>query len=307
VRIAAVQGNIPQIRRFSKAQLVEATAVYDELTLDIVAREKPDLVVWPETALPATLRGRMRDYMAEIFEQTETPLLAGTIDRRQPYDPAEGEVFDYNSALLYDAAGNVVNWYDKMHLVPFGEYVPFDRYLPFLVEWIGMGRNLTPGTEYTVMPFGDGARFGINICYEDVFPEISRNSVLRGANVLIVITNDAWFGTTSASRQHLAHSVLRAVETCRPLLRNGNNTDTCLILPDGRVEALLYGSDTRFIRAARVYDVPVWEQLPLTFYTRHGDWFALTAGAATILLVLWCLFRFLFRRQRLSEMVQRPE
>ncbi len=307
VRIAAVQGNIPQIRRFSKAQLAEATSVYDELTLDIVAREKPDLVVWPETALPVTLRGRMRDYMAEIFEQTETPLLAGTIDRRQPYDPAEGEVFDYNSALLYDAGGNVVNWYDKMHLVPFGEYVPFDRYLPFLVEWIGMGRNLTPGTEYTVMPFGDGARFGINICYEDVFPEISRNSVLRGANVLIVITNDAWFGTTSASRQHLAHSVMRAVETCRPLLRNGNNTDTCLILPDGRVEDLLYGSDTRFIRAARVYDVPVWEQLPLTFYTRHGDWFALTAGVATIFLVLWCLFRFLFRRQRLSEMVQRPE
>ncbi len=308
VRIAAVQGNIPQIRRFSKAQLAEAMAVYDELTLDIVAREKPDLVVWPETALPVTLRGHnLRGYMAEIFEQTETPLLAGTIDRRQPYDPAEGEEFDYNSALLYDGGGNVVNWYDKMHLVPFGEYVPLDRYLPFLVEWIGMGRNLTPGTEYTFMPFGDGARFGINICYEDVFPEISRHVVLRGANVLIVITNDAWFGKTSGSRQHLAHSVLRAVESCRPLLRNGNNTDSCLILPDGRVEALLYGSDTRFVRAARVYDVPVWGQLPLTFYTRHGDWFELTAGVATILLVLWCLYRFLFRRQRLSEMVQRPE
>ena len=307
LRIAAVQGNIPQIRRFSKTQLAEAMSVYDELTLDIVAREQPDLVVWPETALPVTLRGRAHDYMAEIFEQTGTPLLAGTIDRRLPYDPGEGEAFDYNSALLYDASGKVVNWYDKMHLVPFGEYVPFDRYLPFLVEWIGMGRNLTPGTEYTVMPFGDSARFGINICFEDVFSEISRNSVLRGANVLIVITNDAWFGKTSASRQHLAHSVLRAVETCRPLLRNGNNTDTCLILPDGRIESLLYGRDTRFIRDARVYDVPVWEQLPLTFYTRHGDWFALVSGTATILLVLWCLFRFLFRRQRLAEMVQRPE
>lgn len=308
LRIATVQGNIPQIRTFTEAQLELAKGVYEEATLDLVSKEQPDLIIWPETALPATLRTYMRAPMDRLLQAIKTPLLAGTIDYRELIAPTLDELPpSFNSAMLYGRDGEVIDWYDKIHLVPFGEYVPFERYWPFLVKWIGMGRALTPGTEFTVMQFGADARLGVNICYEDVFPEISRGLVRRGANLLVVITNDAWFGESSGSRQHLAHSVMRAVETFRPLIRSGNNSDSCLILPTGEVRGLLYGTDTRFVRATRVYDVPIWRELPMTTYTRCGNWLGHVAAIVTGLAVLWCLYRCLNRRKRLYELVQRSD
>jgi apolipoprotein N-acyltransferase len=262
-------------------------------------------VLWPETAIPASLlyQPECRAALPPMFAETQTPLLAGSLDFRLAPPRSKDEALPVNSALLFDRNGVARAHYDKMHLVPFGEYVPFERYLPWLVDWIGMGRALLPGREYTIFPFGEHARFGVNICYEDIFPEISANFVRRGANLLVTLTNDAWFGETSGSRQHLSHSVIRAVENARPMIRNGNNSDSGLILPDGRLVDMLVEGDNAFVRAARTYNVPLWEDLPITFYTRYGDWFAYSATLASVLALLGCVYRILAARKQLHSLI----
>ena len=307
LRVAAVQGNIPQIRFYSEAQLALAEEVYVSQTQRLVNWEKPDLVVWPETAIPKSLtcHDDTVALMAALFAATRTPMIVGTLDyRRSVADPEHPLAF--NAAVQYDAAGQPVNRYNKIKIVPFGEVTPFESLWPeWLLRWLTMGRSLTPGDAHTVFQFR-GARIGVNICYEDIFPEISRAAVQRGANVLLTITNDAWYNETAGSRQHLSHAVFRAIETGRPMLRNGNNSDTCLIWPDGRVEGLLRdpASGSPFYRGSRVYDVPIWETPPLTFHTRHGNWFAHLAVLAAAVTWLWCLYRYLDRRRRLYDKVQ---
>jgi apolipoprotein N-acyltransferase len=302
--VTAVQGNLPQARQSSEAQLDFAIDVYTDLTREAVRRDQPQLVVWPETAIPRSLlyNDKCRAALEQLFAETGTPMLAGTIDYRYGPPPGE-ELRQFNSAMLFAADGALVEFYDKIHIVPFGEFVPFGRFLPWLVDWIGMGRGLTPGTEHTVFDLGE-AQVGVNICYEDVFPEISAGHAAKGANILITITNDAWFGATAGSRQHLAHAVFRAVETGRPMLRNGNNSDTCLIHADGRIEGLLYGADgERFVRGAALYAVPIVIDPPLTLYSRTGNWFAGIATVLTALAALWCSQRWLQRKRRLYAAV----
>ena len=315
LRVLAVQGNIPQCREWTEAQFTEALEVYTELTRLMAPVNKPDLVVWPESAVPAPLNyPPFRARLEEVVPEIRTPWLIGALDSRalpgarwtgQEWVPP---LLDFNSALLLDAAGRVVETYDKIHRVPFGEYVPLGRYLPWLVRWIGMGRDLVPGSEFTVFDLGKGARAGVNICFEDAFAEISREFVRRGANVLVTLTNDAWYAESSGSRQHLVHAVFRAAENRRPLLRSGNNSDTCLILPDGRVTDLLYDqpSGNRFVRGARVYEIPVVAAPPITLYARWGEWFGRLCAALSALLVLALAGRACQRRARLRAALAPP-
>ncbi len=307
--VAAVQGNIPQSRVWTQEQLDLAIAVYTGLTREIVLSKKPDLVVWPETAIPASLLYNQQCKLAldALLIDIKTSLIAGTIDYRFSPDANEtGELpRSFNSCIYFDEEGRVLDWYDKIHLVPFGEYVPFEAYFPWLTDLIGMGRSLSEGREHTVMTVQGGARIGFNICYEDIFPEIGRRMVLDGANVLIVITNDAWFGESSGSRQHLTHAVFRAVENCRPILRNGNNSDTCLIMPNGAIIDPVYDpiSGRTFTRKAQVYNVPIWQSLPLTFYTRYGNVFAVLCFTISVIGLFWCFMRFLNKKRKLYEMI----
>ena len=307
IRMAAIQGNIPQIRIFRPEELDLAIEVYVGHTLEVVEDEQPEIVIWPETAIPDSLTASpdLITLMEKVFAKTKTPMIVGTIEyRRSPLNPKQ--VWTYNSAVLFDSQGQRREHYDKIKIVPFGEFTPFEKLWP---EWLRkklyMGRSLKAGREHTLFEF-KGARIGMNICYEDIFPEISRAATRRGANVLMTITNDAWYCETAGSRQHLSHAVLRAVENFRPMLRNGNNSDTCLILPDGRVSGLLRDPQTGspFFRGCRVYSVPVWNKLPLTFYTRHGDVFAHLTVVAAALAMIWCLYRHFSRRKRLFDKVQ---
>jgi apolipoprotein N-acyltransferase len=308
VSVLAVQGNIPQCREWSEEDFRTTLGIYTELTRAQAPAGAPDLVVWPETAVPAPLGHP--PYLAavkELQEYTRTPLLLGTVDYRpvSMEGDAEDDYLSFNSAILLDENAQPIDYYDKIHRVPFGEYVPFSRHLPWLVDWIGMGRDLTPGTEYTVFHLPKGVRAGVNICFEDAFPGISRAFVQRGANVLMTITNDAWYAESSGSRQHLIQAVFRAAETRRPLLRSGNNSDTCLILPDGRVTDLLSDPETGspFYRGSRIYDVPVWDDPPVTFYTRHGDWFAILCALVSAGAIVWLAQNAY--RQRLAQRVAR--
>jgi apolipoprotein N-acyltransferase len=305
LRVLAVQGNIPQCREWTEAQFSEALEVYTGLTLLATAASRADLVVWPESAVPAPLTYEpFKARLAQVLPEVRTPLLIGAIDSR-PLPGArwtggdwEPPLLDFNSALLIAPDGQIVESYDKIHRVPFGEYVPLGRYLPWLVQWIGMGRDLVPGSEFTVFDLGKGVRAGVNICFEDVFSEISREFVRRGANVLVTVTNDAWYAESAGSRQHLLHAVFRAAENRRPLLRSGNNSDTCLVLPDGRVTGLLYDQETgnRFVRGFRVYEIPIYDAPPLTVYARWGNWFSQAAAAVAGLLAIALLGKVVHER-----------
>jgi len=310
LRIAAVQGCLPQARQWTPEQLAQALKVYDRLSRTAARLpDRPDLIVWPETAVPAPLRWEesYANMFRKLLADCSTWFLIGTIDYRFPTGTkpeAEAEPNVFNSAFLFDPRGQLRDSYDKTHPVPFGEYTPFEKYLPWLERWIGMGRSLTAGVEYTVLRLPKNVRAGVNICYEDVFPRISREFVRRGANLLVTLTNDAWYAESAGSAQHLSHAVLRAAENRRPLLRSGNNSDTCLILPDGRITALLRDPVTgdRFLRGVQTIEVPVWQDPPLTFYARHGDWFArlctLTAGLWGLALAVHGLRRRALLRTR---------
>lgn len=291
LNVAAVQGNIPQCREWSEKQLDDSLSVYSSLTrASMLGSIRPDLVVWPETAIPAPLRWNEKyaETMRQLTAAVQTPMLIGTVDYRPHPDPV------FNSAFLLDAAGGLREHYDKIHRVPFGEYTPFSRYLPWLQDWIGMGRDLTPGTEYTVFALPGDIKGSVLICYEDAFGSLARQFVLRGANLLFTLTNDAWYAESAGARQHFAHAVFRAVENRRPLFRAGNNSDTCLILPSGQVRGLLLDPVTgsRFTRASDVFEIPVWSDLGTTWYTRNGDvvaqlCFLVTAATLLVLGRAW--------------------
>jgi len=286
LRVLAVQGHLEQMRIYSPEQLTEALQVYSTLTRQGVRLTRPELVLWPETAVPAPVRWEPQYHamMRELFTSIDSWLLLGSIDYR-PVPGNDDDYLVYNSAMLFDGHGQLREIYDKVQRVPFGEYTPFARYMPWLEDWIGMGRALSPGHDYTLLNLPKHVLAGPLICYEDVYARISRAFVVRGANVLFVLTNDAWYAESAGSRQHMIHAVFRAVETRRPLIRAGNNSDTCLILPDGRIVDPLLDGSNRFVRMAGSYEVPVWIDPPHTWYTRYGDVFAYACTALTLLLL----------------------
>lgn len=293
--VMAVQGNLPQMRKWTEQEFRQALQTYSSLTRrDAPLEPRPDLIVWPECAVPASIDyPEYHDSLRKLLAEMGTPLLLGATNyRRFPGDPEQLHLF--NSAFLLDDRMNTIAYYDKTHPVPFGEYVPGSKYLPWLVDWIGMGRNLTPGRAYSLFDLPKGARAGVNICFEDVFPEISRNFTLRGANLLITITNDAWYNESAGSRQHLSHVVFRAVECRRPFLRSGNNSDTCMISPWGEILGVLKNEQTGspFTAGTIRFELPLSDNWGDTFYTRHGNLFAaccviFTSAAAVFLLASW--------------------
>jgi apolipoprotein N-acyltransferase len=307
LRVVGVQGNIPQCRVYNDAQLEEAIDVYRSLSLAAAETPDVDLFVWPESALPAPVLWERRSFamLAEVLSKLGGKLLVGSINIVPPPEGSDGPERYYNSALLFGRQGRLLQVYDKVHLVPFGEYVPFSSHLPWLVDLIGMGRDLSPGSEYTLFSLPGGIEAGVNICFEDAFPGISREFTRRGADLLMTITNDAWYVESSGSRQHMLHAVFRAVENGRPLFRSGNNSDTCVITPRGRIQGLLHDPVTgeRFVRGYKSYDIPVATDAPLTFYTRFGDVFAKLCALYSLSLALCLLWLWYRRKQILRDRI----
>ena len=305
--IALVQGNLPQIRDYENDELANAIQIYENLTRELLqAQDPPSLIVWPETAIPAPLvfDNDCRAALGRLFAlNTESWLLAGTIHYRFPPPGLKAPPDMTHSAIIFTPDGLLEQVYDKIKIVPFGEFTPFEDQLPWLVELIGMGRSLLPGREYTLFEHEE-ARFGVNICYEDIFPQVSANFAKQGAEFLMVITNDAWYGTTSGPEQHLSHAVFRAVETGLPLLRSGNNSDSCLILPDGTVTERLIRDGQRFVRGTQRYQVPLVRREQLTHYVRYGPWFLHAMAFLGGLSIAVCAVRKLSSNLTLIERVE---
>ena len=259
--VAIVQGNIDQGVKWTPGMREATVAKYRRLTLP-VARERPALVVWPESAMPFLMRidPSLGPQALAVAREARTPVLVGSIDQVGP------GTFT-NSAFLVGETGEILAKYDKRHLVPFGEYVPLRPIFFFLDQLVvGIG-DFLPGKGDTVFrgPFG---RFSVLICYEAIFPDEVRRDVLDGAEFLVNITNDAWFGRTSAPYQHLAMAAFRAVENNVYLVRAANTGISAIIEPSGGIaEPTGLYTDAAFVGRVRLGGAR-------TFYTRYGDVFA---------------------------------
>jgi len=235
MRVGIVQGNIDQSIKWSALQQKNTVDRYLALSRKLLEGNPPDLLVWPETALPfyPSQNSFMRPVQAMVA-QYDIALLTGA-PWYEIIDPATRKVKFFNSALLLDPAGKLAGKYYKTHLVPFGEYIPLKRFLPFLAPIVEAVGDFSPGTIERPLVWKN-ARAGVLICFESVFPELSRKWVVAGANMLVNLTNDAWYGRSSAPHHSLAMTVLRAVETRRSVVRSANTGISAFINPLGEVE-----------------------------------------------------------------------
>jgi apolipoprotein N-acyltransferase len=260
--VAIMQPSIEQPTKFDPEFETVVLRIYQELTRQAGA-ERPDLIVWPETASPTALRrdaGLLRT-LSTMSGEMQVPLLVGSIDVLEGRPPRFT-----NTAFLVTEQG-IVGRYDKMHLVPFGEYVPLAGVIGFVRSWAEFIADLEAGSRAVVFP-GPPAPFGVVICYEGVFPDLFRQFVNNGARVMVNMTNDGWFGRTSGPEQHLTMYPLRAVEHRIAVVRAANTGVSAFIAPTGQI-----------VRRLGLYERGVIsDRVPLrqgrTLFTRLGDWVA---------------------------------
>jgi len=273
IKISVIQGNIPQELKWQAESEDFIIKKYMTITAEAL-KENPDLIVWPEASVPVILGDDRFLYqnIKGFIKSASLPMLLGAVTK-------EDEQF-YNNALLISREGELLAKYSKLHLVPFGEYIPFKKTFSFLETVVPIG-DFTAGKEYTVFKLQAPssklqANFSVLICFEDLFPELSREFVKRGADFLINITNDAWFKRTSSPYQHLQASVFRAVENRLPLLRSANTGISGFIAPNGKILSLVQDKTGRniFIGGFATEEIAIAKG-NLTFYTRYGDIFVI--------------------------------
>jgi apolipoprotein N-acyltransferase len=282
VRISLIQGSIPQELKWDSRAREYITSRYFSLSRE-AAKDNPDLIVWPEAAVPDYLTERS-DYFKELqalAQSSKADLLTGAVTSR--------DNSYYNSAVLFHSGGGV-DTYDKMHLVPFGEYIPLRSIFMFLETVVPIG-EVTRGFDYKVFRLaaqgpGTAQGFSTLICFEDAFPELSRRFVNRGSRLLITVTNDAWYQRTSAAYQHFQASVFRAVENRVPMARCANTGVSAFINPDGTIDGIVSdpSGNTLFVAGHLTRDIRLSDR-QVTIYTRFGDWFI-----AACLLIAFAMF-----------------
>jgi len=232
--LSIVQGNVDQGQKWDPKFQAETVQKYIKLSTDVVQKLSPQIVVWPETAMPFYLQDASpyQTALEKLAQTTKTNFIIGSPAYRV-IDLKTRKYVLLNRAWLMDDMGLMMQSYDKEHLVPFGEYMPFANILPFdqLVQAAG---NFVPGTQNKPI-IVDGVALGMLICYEAIFTELAQHQVEQGATVLLNISNDAWFGNTSAPKQHFDLSIMRAVEQGRWLVRSTNNGISAFIDPLGRI------------------------------------------------------------------------
>ena len=267
-RITAIQPNSEN--KWSAETSADNYRVLWELT-DSAMSLNPDLVVWPETAVPEELRySPTTAALVRRLTVHEVPLLIGSLDFEHQQTP-EGDMerIYYNSSFLISPKGELVGEYRKQHLVMFGEYMPFVKILPFLRSLTPMPEDVTPGELPGVIPFEEqNLRLGMLICFEDLLPHLARDRVKDGADVFVNQTNDAWFDPLWGSRAHLAHAVFRSVEQRKPTVRVTNSGVSAWIDVRGVVRETLAHPVSGEVRTRgfQTFDVEIPERNGMTFY-----------------------------------------
>ena len=272
VEVALVQGNIDQNIKWNDRYQLQTLNIYRSLSLGSIPAEG-GLIVWPETAAPFYFEGPgpLRAVIVDAVQASGRRLLFGS----PSYDEAGGKVSYSNSAYMLRQDGTVAGRYDKVHLVPYGEYVPLRQLFPFIGKLVvGVG-DFRPGTGFNPIE-SDGRRIGVLICYEAIFPESARDYKQKNADLLVNITNDAWFGKSSAPFQHLSMTVFRAVENRLYLVRAANTGISAIIDPTGKILSQTDLFERTVLKGEVKYiDVK-------TFYAAYGDLFVYLCGIVMI-------------------------
>jgi apolipoprotein N-acyltransferase len=283
VTIIALQPNVPMTIVKTPEETEELLARHLSVSKQKLdeTRGQPGsrLVIWPESPMNFAYASdrQFQEIVTRFVVENQTSLLFNS----QEPAPVGGV---YNSAVLINEKGRAISQYDKIRLMPFGEYVPLPRWLPGASLITGIVGDFTPGANYTLMPVSDYHRAGVFICIESAYPSIARTMTKGGANVLINISNDGYLGPTAVMRQHLANAVFRAVENDRTVVRVTNSGITALIESDGVIRDATKGFET---------DVRVWRMSEpfgaTTFYTRNGDVVPIVCAAITLIAGLCAL------------------
>ncbi len=270
LRVGVVQGNIDQARKWDKTYRQETVSRYD--TLSRRAAQNTDLLIWPESATPFFFEREpiYQGQVAAVAQETKTSLLFGSPTLRRHQD---GVPYLLNSAYLLTPQGDIAGRYDKRHLVPFGEYIPLRSILFFLDKLVvGIGDFRSGVGDLTLtLPQQDDRpplKFGVAICFEVIFPDLVRQMAKEGADFLVTITNDAWFGDSVAPYQHFGMVVFRAVENRVAFARSANTGISGFIAPDGRV----ISTTPIFTQEAITETIPL--RTTTAFYSQYGDVFA---------------------------------
>jgi len=298
VRVAALQPNIPREQKFSR-DFAQATFEKFVGLSQVALQSKPDLLMWPESSMPDPVVPGTASYqfVMDFSKEAKVDLLTGVIDE-------EGKDA-YNAALFVSGDSERVGLYRKLHLVPFGEYVPGRHTVPGISAIVGdqVPEDFGFGKEHTVFQLTrPEIRVAPLICFEDTIGELTRQFVLRGANLLANVTNDGWFLRSAGSQQHLANAVFRCVEMRLPMVRSANTGVTCFVNEFGRVtQILLDDTGSQFTEGVLTGEVQVPIDYVPTFYVRHGELFAHVCAAVTGLMLLGLLPRLVRRKAQIAR------
>jgi len=283
LRIALIQPSIPQTMIWNPAE--EQTRFQQVLEWSrkaLAEQPKPDLLVWPEAAVPGLFlweTNRFQDktlfeWITGFAQEHKTWLVMGA-DDAEPFP--DGRVNYYNSSFLVNPEGQVLSRYRKRRLVIFGEYVPFSRWLPFLSKMVQSEGEFTPGDQPVAFPMPSlKIVTSVLICFEDIFPHLVREYAQPDTDFLLNLTNNGWFGESAAQWQHAASAVFRAIENNLPLVRCANNGLTCWVDRNGRMHNVHFPDTSDVYRAGyKIVEVPVGSRSKYvpTFYRQHGDFF----------------------------------
>ena len=283
-KIGIVQGNIPQ-------RLKEVAIAGDELTagdmfkthllLTFELQEQDlDLILWPETMVPGRLNedAERQKFLGEVAQILDAALLVGAVTSVEK----EGEIYGHNSAYHFSKQGEIIRRYDKLHLVPFGEFVPLRRYFPWLGRLVPYPTNFRPGSEATIFE-AEESRFAVAICFEDTFPYLVRKFRRAGAHFLVNLTNDGWFRDSAELDQHMAFAVFRTVENRLGLVRAANTGISCFVLPSGEIFKVLKDAKGKRREVAGTLSGQIFTDSRKTFYSAYGDVFATSCSAILII------------------------
>ncbi|MBI5573269.1 MAG: apolipoprotein N-acyltransferase [Elusimicrobia bacterium] len=292
--ISILQGNIDQYKKWNEKYEQEIIDTYTLLTTCHLPLTT-DLIVWPESSIPGFLKNDKKLYawISDIAKKTKTQHLVASNDYKQVcYQRSLGNSnkFDftrsldykngkfYNSAFLVSADGKITGEYSKSHLVPFGEYMPLRNFLSKFIKVVNEIGEFSSGEKYNIINSTAG-KLGVNICFEAIFPNEVRKSAKNGAEIIVNLTNDAWYLKTSAPYQHFSMNVFRAVENRRFVVRAANTGVSGFIDPTGRVK-----SETKIFETAILSD-KIFALNHITFYTKFGDIFSYLCIIISIILL----------------------
>ncbi|MCX7817362.1 MAG: apolipoprotein N-acyltransferase [Syntrophales bacterium] len=281
LHVSLIQGNVDQSVKWDPLYKKTTMGIYTTLTRRF-APPQGGLIVWPETAVPSFFQDRdeVHEQIVSLCRELKSWLLFGS----PSYERKDDRLILFNSAYLLSPNDDRYMRYDKVHLVPYGEYVPLREYFPFIKKLVhGIG-DFGRGKDYSPLSI-DGIKLGVLICYEGIFPEASRKYKEKGTNILVNITNDAWFGWTSAPYQHLSMAIFRAVENRVYLLRAANTGISAIIDPTGRIISSSGLFETTGIEgSAKIMKNH-------TLYDRIGDLFVLMCFFALLGLFIYSTLR----------------